>query len=61
MHYSPQSLQLGAEVQAKIDIDAGGRRFGFQYGEPPPRRDDETVKYVAGAAAVLGVLWWLSR
>jgi len=53
MHYSPQSLQLGAEVQAQVDFNAGESKFGFQYGPRP--EEDQTPKYVAGALVAFGL------
>lgn len=60
-HYSPTDLQLGAEVQAQLDLEAAGQRFGVQVGPQEEQRDDRTVKYLLGAAVALGAYWVLTR
>ena len=61
MHYSPYDLQLGAEVQAKIDVDAAGNKFAFQYGDEPRDEMDEQTKYLIGGAIALGLIWLWRR
>lgn len=60
MHYSPHDLQLGAEVQAKIDATAAGQKFSFAVGEPMPSQQAQGNYFLLGLLA-LGVLVFLSR
>ncbi len=61
MHYSPQDIQLGANVQAQVDFEAGGQRVGIQYGQPAKQPMSDDTKWLIGGAVGLGVLYLISR
>lgn len=64
MHYSPQALQLGAQVQAKVDAgskNGSGPRFAISYGDAAPPPKDDTTKLLIGGAVTLGLIWLFGR
>ena len=58
MHYSPQDLMLGAETQARIEVDANGRKLSFGYG---PRPEDKTQKYLVYGLIGFGLFYLITK
>jgi len=49
---------LGAETQARIEVDANGRKLSFGYG---PRPEDKTQKYLVYGLIGFGLFYLITK